>query len=78
MVGASTFATVVCLEDLVALKKAADDAAKSFADHRKAQLRRHLRLSYAERLKWLEETMEAFRQWKGLARTAARRHNRSI
>jgi hypothetical protein len=95
----STFASVVCLEDLVALEKAAgrpadftdivagprggrrmntDGAAKSFADHRKAQLRRNLRLSYAERLNWLEETMEAFRQWKGLARTAARRHSRPI
>ena len=50
----------------------ADDAAKSFAEHRKAQLRRNLRLSYAERLHWLEETMEVFRQWKGLARNAAR------
>lgn len=46
----------------------ADEAAKSFAEHRKAQLRRNLRLSYAERLRWLEETMETFRQWKGLAR----------
>lgn len=84
---ASTFATVVCLEDLIALKKAAgrpvdlsrggrrmnaDDAAKSFAKHRKEQLRRNLQLSHAQRLRWLEETMEAFRQWKGLARTAAR------
>ena len=50
----------------------ADDVAKSFAEHRKAQLRRNLRLSYAERLRWLEETMETFRQWKGLARIAAR------
>ncbi|MCA1827558.1 MAG: hypothetical protein ABR567_05590 [Myxococcales bacterium] len=47
----------------------ADDAANRFAEHRKAQLRRNLRLSYAERLRWLEETMEAFRKWKGLART---------
>jgi hypothetical protein len=51
----------------------ADDAAKSFAEHRKAQLRRNLRLTHAERLRWLEETMEVFRQWKGLARTAARK-----
>ena len=50
----------------------ADEADKSFAEHRKAQLRRNLRLSYAERLRWLEETMETFREWKGLARTAAR------
>lgn len=49
-----------------------DEAAKSFAEHRKAQLRRNLRLSYAQRLLWLEETMETFRQWKGLARSAAR------
>ena len=49
-----------------------DEAAESFAEHRKVQLRRNLRLSYAERLLWLEETMETFRQWKGLARTAAR------
>ena len=54
----------------------ADDAAKSFAEHRRAQLRRNLRLSYAERLRWLEETMDAFRKWQGLARTAASKPNR--
>ena len=48
------------------------DANKSFAEHRKAQLRRNLRLSYAQRLRWLEETMDAFRRWKGLARLASR------
>lgn len=53
-----------------------DEAARSFAEHRKAQLRRNLRLSYAERLRWLEETMEEFRKWQGLARTAAAKRNR--
>ena len=43
-----------------------------FAAHRRAQLRRALRLTYAEHLRWLEETMEAFRQWKGSARSAER------
>jgi hypothetical protein len=54
----------------------ADDVARSFARHRRAQLRRNLRLSYAERLRWLEETMETFRKWQGLARTAAAKRNR--
>ena len=54
----------------------ADEAAKGFAEHRKAQLRRNLRLSYGERLRWLEETMEALRKWKGLARVAAAQRNR--
>ena len=53
----------------------ADDAAKAFAEHRRAQLRRNLRLSPAERLRWLEETMDAFRKWKGLARVAAGQRN---
>jgi hypothetical protein len=53
----------------------ADDAAKGFAEHRKAQLRRNLRLSYSERLRWLEETMDAFRKWTGLARAAAAQRN---
>ena len=53
-----------------------DDVARSFAEHRRAQLRRNLRLSYAERLRWLEETMETFRAWQGLARTAAAKPNR--
>lgn len=55
----------------------ADEAAKSFAEHRGAQLRRNLRLSYVERLRWLEETMETFRKWQGLARRAAAKRNRS-
>jgi hypothetical protein len=53
----------------------ADEAARSFAEHRRAQLRRNLRLSYAERLRWLEETMETFRKWQGLARRAAATRN---
>jgi hypothetical protein len=69
---ASTFATVGAAGSCRGKGMNPGDAAKSFDEHRKAQLRRNLRLSYAQRLRWLEETMEAFREWKGLAGTAAR------
>jgi hypothetical protein len=31
-----------------------------------------LRMTYAERLRWLEETMETLRRWQGLARLGPR------
>jgi hypothetical protein len=32
-----------------------------------------LRLTPAERLRWLEETMETLRRWQGRARTSTRK-----
>jgi hypothetical protein len=39
-----------------------------FDGHRRAQARMGLRLTPAERLRWLEETMDSLRLWRGLAR----------
>lgn len=44
---------------------------RGFDGHRRAQAGLGLRLTPAERLRWLEETMAAFRRWCGRARSAA-------
>ena len=49
---------------------ASDDSEfpRGFDGHRRAQARMGLRLTPAERLRWLDETMDALRRWQGLAR----------
>jgi hypothetical protein len=42
-----------------------------YDEHRLAQARMGLRLTPAERLRWLEETMAALRRWQGRARDPA-------
>jgi hypothetical protein len=44
---------------------------RGFEGHRRAQAGLGLRLTPAERLRWLEETMAALRRWCGRARRAA-------
>jgi hypothetical protein len=41
---------------------------RGFDGHRRVQARMGLRLTPAERLRWLEETMDSLRRWRGLAR----------
>jgi hypothetical protein len=41
---------------------------RGFGGHRRAQATMGLRLTPAERLRWLEETMGALRRWQGRAR----------
>jgi hypothetical protein len=41
---------------------------RGFDEHRRAQARMGLRMTPAERLRWLEETMETLRRWQGRAR----------
>ncbi len=48
------------------------DWPRGFEEHRRAQVRMGLRMTYAERLRWLEETMEVFRRWQGRAQTFGR------
>ena len=43
---------------------------RGFDAHRRAQARRGLRMSPAERLRWLERTMSTLSRWKGKARKA--------
>lgn len=43
---------------------------RGFDGHRRAQAAAGLRLTPVERLRWLEETMEALRRWRGRARDA--------
>jgi hypothetical protein len=43
---------------------------RGFDDHRRAQASHGLRLTPAERLRWLEETMATLRRWRGRARNA--------
>jgi len=50
--------------------KPADDAS-GYEAHRREQARMGLRLTPAERLRWLEETMRTLRRWQGRAREAA-------
>ncbi len=45
---------------------------RGFDDHRRAQAGIGLRLTPAERLRWLEETMAVLRRWRGRARGAPR------
>ena len=45
---------------------------RGFDGHRRAQAASGLRLTPAERLRWLEETMETLRRWRGRAREAER------
>jgi hypothetical protein len=42
---------------------------RGFDGHRRAQAGMGLRLTPAERLRWLEETMDSMRRWRGLARS---------
>jgi hypothetical protein len=46
------------------------DLPRGFDGHRRAQAGLGLRLTPAERLRWLEETMAALRRWRGRARAA--------
>jgi hypothetical protein len=46
---------------------------RGFDGHRRAQARLGLELTPAERLRWLEETMETLRRWQGRARTSDRK-----
>jgi hypothetical protein len=46
------------------------DVPRGFDAHRRAQAGLGLRLTPAERLRWLEETMAALRRWRGRARAA--------
>lgn len=43
---------------------------RGFDGHRRAQAGMGLRMTPAQRLRWLEETMEALRRWQGRARGA--------
>ncbi len=43
---------------------------RGFEEHRRSQVLMGLRLTPAERLRWLEDTMETLRRWQG--RAAAR------
>lgn len=43
---------------------------RGYDGHRREQTRMGLRLTPAERLHWLEETMDDLRRWRGLARYA--------
>lgn len=45
---------------------------RGFDGHRRAQAGLGLRLTPAQRLRWLEETMATLRRWRGRARTAPR------
>ena len=45
---------------------------EGFDGHRRAQAGSGLRLTPAERLRWLEETMDALRRWQGRAQVADR------
>ncbi len=44
---------------------------RGFDGHRRAQAGSGLKLTPAERLRWLEETMAVMRRWRGRARNAA-------
>ena len=44
-----------------------EDHEWSFEDHRRRQTRRGLEMTPAERLRWLEETMEELREIQGRA-----------
>ena len=41
---------------------------RGYDGHRREQIRMGLRLTPAQRLRWLEETMDSLRRWRGLAR----------
>ena len=43
---------------------------RGYDGHRREQTRMGLRLTPAQRLRWLEETMDSLRRWQGLARPA--------
>lgn len=43
------------------------DAGRGFDDQRQSQVRIGQRLTPAERLRWLEETMDGMRRWLGRA-----------
>ena len=45
---------------------------RGYDGHRRAQATMGLRLTPAERLRWLEEAREGLRRWQGRARHAAR------
>ncbi len=48
---------------------AAPEFPRGFEEHRRATAGLGLRLTPAERLRWLEETMSTLRRWHGRART---------
>jgi hypothetical protein len=48
------------------------DTASGYDAHRREQAGMGLRLTPAERLRWLEETMETLRRWRGRAQSARR------
>ena len=50
-----------------------DGFPRGYEGHRRAQARMGLGLTPAERLRWLEETVQALRQWQGLARRVSLR-----
>ena len=52
--------------------KAGDPWPQGFEGHRRAQALMGLRMTPAERLRWLEETMEALRRWQGRAAAGSR------
>jgi len=60
-------------------KPAADDVwPRGFEGHRRAQVLMGLRLTPAERLRWLEDTMETLRRWQGRATAPRKAVNRKL
>ncbi len=51
-----------------------EDFPRGFDAHRRAQIRRGLLLTPAQRLRWLEETMSTLRRWTGRAREGRPMH----
>jgi hypothetical protein len=49
-----------------------EDLPRGFEGHRRDQAGIGLRLTPAERLRWLQETLETLRRWQGRARAPAR------
>lgn len=45
---------------------------RGFGEHRRSQAGMGLRLSPAQRLRWLEETMSVLRRWRGRASAVSR------
>jgi hypothetical protein len=49
---------------------------RGFAEAKRRQIRLGLKLTPAERLRWLEDALRTFSRWKGKARTAARKESK--
>ncbi len=47
-----------------------DEFPRGYEEHRRQQLRRQLRLTAAERLRWLEDARQTFSRWCRRAREA--------